>query len=210
MWSLFGRHLREQPHAEAVADAPNRADFAHGAPRRLTWAQLGGEIDRFCLLLSANGIRRDDVVVVQMPNCVEQFVAYLACARLGVIVTPVPIQYREHELGHILDVTRARAAVTFSRIGKPDAGHAAARMFAGLREAHPSLQVGCSHGAMRSMTAWSTWLRPCARHPRLRNCRHSRRPSAPPPSPPTTSSPSAGLPAPKPRPRACRAATTNG
>jgi acyl-CoA synthetase (AMP-forming)/AMP-acid ligase II len=146
MWSLFQRHLREQPDAEAVGDAPNRPDFAHGAPRRLTWAGLGDEIDRFCLLLVSSGIRRDEVVVVQLPNCVEQFVVYLACARLGVVVTPVPIQYREHELAHILDVTRARAAVTFSRIGKVDAGHASARMFAGLRRAHPSLELVLAWG----------------------------------------------------------------
>jgi hypothetical protein len=36
------------------------------------------------------------------------------------------------------------------------------------------------------------------------------RPNATPPSPPTTSSPSAGPRAPRPSPRACRAATTNG
>ncbi|VTU18600.1 class I adenylate-forming enzyme family protein [Variovorax sp. PBL-E5] len=146
MGSLFARHRRERPDDEAVVDAPNRADFAHGAPRRLTWAQLGDEVDRFALLLCAAGIRRDEVVVVQMPNGVEQFVVYLACARLGIVVTPVPIQYREHELAHILEITRAVAAVSFSRIGKPDSGHAAARMFAELRAAHPSLRVVLAWG----------------------------------------------------------------
>ena len=140
MGSLFARHRRERSDEEAVVDAPNRADFAHGAPRRLTWAQLGDEVDRLALLLHASGIVRDQVVVVQMPNCVEQFIAYLACARLGLVVTPVPAQYREHELAHIIDITGAAAALTFSRIGKPGGGHEAARMFLGLRQSHASLR----------------------------------------------------------------------
>ncbi|MGO4390384.1 class I adenylate-forming enzyme family protein [Variovorax sp. M-6] len=146
LWELFRNNLAAHPDDEAVVDAPNRADFAHGAPRRLTWSQLGDEIDRFCLVLLAEGIRRDEVLVVQLPNCIEQFVVYLACARLGIIATPVPIQYREHELTQILEITQGSAALTFSRIGKPDGGHAAARMFAGLRAAHPSLRTVLAWG----------------------------------------------------------------
>jgi len=146
MWDLFAKHRREQPDAEAVADAPNRAEFAHGTQQRLTWAQLGDQVDRFCLMLLGSGIVRDDIVVVMLPNCVEQFVVYLACARLGIVVTPVPVQYREHELGHILDTTRATAVVTFARIGKADAGHAAAQMFEALKAAHPSLKTVLAWG----------------------------------------------------------------
>ncbi len=146
LWGLFRKHLREQPGAEAVVDAPNRAEFAHGTPQRWTWEQLGEQVDRFCLLLMESGIRRDQVVVAQMPNCVEQFVVYLSCARLGIVVTPVPVQYRDHELGHILDITQAAAAVTFTRIGKPDAAHLAARMFEGLKAAHPALRTVLAWG----------------------------------------------------------------
>ena len=145
LWDLFCINLRTRFDAEAVVDAPNRADFAHGTPRRLSWAQLADEVDRFCLLLMAHNIHRDDVLVMQLPNCVEQFLVYLACARLGVIVTPVPVQYREHELAHILALTQAVAAVTFSRIGKPQGGHAASAMWLGLK---------ASHAALKSVLAW--------------------------------------------------------
>jgi len=130
LWDLFVQNLREQPDSEAVVDAPNRADFAHGAPRRLTWAQLAVEVDRFSLLLLTRGIKRDDVLVMQLPNCVEQFIVYLSCARLGIIVSPIPVQYREHELGHVLHTTKAVAMVTFARIGKTDIRHLASIMFA--------------------------------------------------------------------------------
>lgn len=141
LWDLFVKNLAEQPDAEAVVDAPNRADFAHGAPRRLSWAQLAAEVDRFCLRLIRQGIRRDDVLVMQLPNCVEQFVIYLSCARLGIIVSPVPVQYREHELGHVLHITQATAAATFSRIGKADAAHQAVQMFVGLQAGHRTLKT---------------------------------------------------------------------
>ncbi len=145
LWDLFCINLRTRPDAEAVVDAPNRAEFAHGTPRRLSWAQLAEEVDRFSLLLLAHNLRRDDVLVMQLPNCVEQFVVYLACARLGLIVTPVPVQYREHELAHILALTQAVAAVTFARIGKSQGGHAASAMWLGLK---------ASHAALNTVLAW--------------------------------------------------------
>lgn len=146
LWDLFAQHRRERPQAEAVADAPNRHEFAHGAPQRQSWQALGESIDRLSLLLLDAGLRRDEVVVVQLPNCVEQFAVYLACARLGLVVTPVPVQYRDHELGHILEVTQAAAAITFTRIGKPDGGHEAAQMFERLQAGHPGLRTVMAWG----------------------------------------------------------------
>jgi acyl-CoA synthetase (AMP-forming)/AMP-acid ligase II len=145
LWDLFCVNLHTRPDAEAVVDAPNRAEFAHGTPRRLSWSQLADEVDRFCLLLLDHKLKPNDVLVVQLPNCVEQFVVYLACARLGIIVTPVPVQYREHELAHILTLTQAVAAVTFVRIGKAQGGHAASAMWVGLK---------ASHAALRTVLAW--------------------------------------------------------
>ncbi|MFM2400360.1 MAG: hypothetical protein RL341_2517 [Pseudomonadota bacterium] len=140
LWDHFVRNVAAFGSREAVVDAPNRQDFAHGAPQRLTWQELSTAVDLFCHVLIKRQIKRDDILVVMLPNCVEQFMVYLACARLGVIVTPVPAQYREHELDHILRQTQAVAAVTFGRIGSTTHGHAAAHMFDQLRSTHASLQ----------------------------------------------------------------------
>ncbi len=140
LWDLFRQNVDKHPDAEAVVDAPNRADFAHGKPQRLTWAQLDEAVDRFSCLLLELGMQRGSVLLMQLPNCVEQFVVYMACARLGVVVTPVPVQYRENELDHILTTTRAVAVVTFARIGKPVGGHAHAEMFARMQPHHPELR----------------------------------------------------------------------
>ena len=88
MWDCFEANVGQWGGREAVVDAHNRAEFTHGAPRRLSWSQLADEVDRFCVALLSQGLRRDAVVLVQLPNCVEQFVVYLACARLGIVVTP--------------------------------------------------------------------------------------------------------------------------
>jgi acyl-CoA synthetase (AMP-forming)/AMP-acid ligase II len=146
LWDVFTKNLQERPDAEAVVDAPNRGEFAHGAPRRLCWRDLADEVDRLCLVLLEQDIRRDHIVVMMMPNCIEQFVLYLACARLGVVVTPVPVQYREHELAHILDLTNATAVFTFTHIGRPGHAHMSAAMFRGLQGRHPSLRTVLAWG----------------------------------------------------------------
>jgi acyl-CoA synthetase (AMP-forming)/AMP-acid ligase II len=146
LWDLFMLQVRQRPDAEAVVDAANRADFAHGAVQRLCWSQLADAVDRFCRALLDAGIRRDEILLMQLPNSVEQYIVYLACARLGIVITPVPVQYRENELDHILAQTQAAAVVTFARIGKPAGGHAAAAMFTQMQAGAPQLRTVLAWG----------------------------------------------------------------
>lgn len=125
----------KQPEHEAVVDASNRQELLEGESRRLTFAQLAAEADRATVALYELGLRCKDVLVVQLPNCVEQFVIYLACARLGVVISPVPVQYREHELAHILRLSGAAAALT----GEARGASATAAMFLRLRSDAPKL-----------------------------------------------------------------------
>jgi acyl-CoA synthetase (AMP-forming)/AMP-acid ligase II len=115
-------------HRVAVVDAPNREAFTDGAPRSLSWLDLEKEVTQLCRVLVQDGLTKDDIIIMQLPNCIEQFVVYMSCARLGVIVTPLPIQYRKHELKHVLSRTSAKAVITCRRIGN----HAHAAMFSAL------------------------------------------------------------------------------
>lgn len=117
IWDLFQSNKEQFPESIAVVDASNRSSFMSGEPQRLTWQQLADQVDFFTRSLLENGIKKDDVIVVQLPNCIEQYIVYLACARLGVIVSPVPAQYRKHELLQILKITDAVAVMTCHRIG---------------------------------------------------------------------------------------------
>lgn len=131
----FAEVAQRHPGREAVVDAPNRAQLTDGAPRRLRYAQLAAEVDRLAVRLWRLGLQRDDIVVVQLVNSVEQFAVYLACLRLGLIISPVPVQYREHELAQILAQTQARAIITATRVLR----HPAAAMWVELARRHAFL-----------------------------------------------------------------------
>ncbi|WP_214110003.1 class I adenylate-forming enzyme family protein [Acrocarpospora catenulata] len=88
----------ERPDALAVVDPPNKPALMGGVAKRLTWAELDAEVDRVAGVLLANGVGVDDVVAVQLPNSVELAVTLLAGVRVGAIVTPFPVQYRQYEL----------------------------------------------------------------------------------------------------------------
>lgn len=115
---VFRAGVAAHPDREAVVDAPNRPALTDGVPRRLDWRQLGDEVARMAALLRDEGCRRDDVVVVQLASTVEQAVVALALLRLGCVVSPVPVQFREPELRHVLATSGATAVVTASRIGR--------------------------------------------------------------------------------------------
>jgi len=134
---LFRRHVAAMPDAESVVDPINREAIMGGAPARLTWAQVEDRVARYIAVLHATGVSRDDVVAVQLPNVIELGLIYLACIRLGAIVTPAPVQYREHELAYILRKTDAKAVVTAARIGK----HAHAEMMLAVQAGAAALQT---------------------------------------------------------------------
>ena len=93
-------------------DPPNRAALDGASPRRLDWRSLSALVDATMVALADAGLRRDDVLVTQLPNVVEYVAVYLACARLGVVVSPVPMQFRRGELEPLCNLTRARALLT--------------------------------------------------------------------------------------------------
>lgn len=128
---LFRSAVTRAGQREAVVDPGNKEALLGLPSRRLTFAQLAHAVARCARALDDAGIRRDDILLVQLPNCVEQVVLFLACMRRGIAITPVPVQYREHELTHIFSVTRPAAVVT----GTVACGHPHAQMFLDLAKA---------------------------------------------------------------------------
>jgi acyl-CoA synthetase (AMP-forming)/AMP-acid ligase II len=133
---LFVANALEFPEREAVVDPPNREQLTGGVARRLTWGALALEVERVTAILHGLGLRKDMIIAVQLINSVEQYIVYLASLRLGLIVMPIAVQFREHELRHVLALTRAQAVVTATRIGK----HAPAHMWAELASSNSHLQ----------------------------------------------------------------------
>ncbi|MBC9227479.1 AMP-binding protein [Aeromicrobium sp. 636] len=126
-WSaLVARAVTATPDAVAVADPINRAAVMSGEPRTLTWTQLDAEVRRIAAALYGLGVRRGDVVGVQLPNVVELPLTLLAVARLGAITCPFPIQYRSHELVRMCELAGVEVFVsTTSALGRDLAADAA-------------------------------------------------------------------------------------
>lgn len=114
---LFLEHLHARPDQLALTDPPNRAELIGGEPGRYTFAELGTRVDRLAAALLAAGIVRDDVIMVQLPNIAELVMVYLAAARIGALVSPLPVQYRTHELKYTAELTQPKAFITAETFG---------------------------------------------------------------------------------------------
>lgn len=109
---LFRDTVEEAGESEALVDPPNRGELIGGPQRRYTFAELDALVDGLAARLLELGLGKDDVLATQLPNTAEAVVAFLACARLGIVFCPTPMQFREHELGYILGRARAKAFMT--------------------------------------------------------------------------------------------------
>jgi non-ribosomal peptide synthetase component E (peptide arylation enzyme) len=77
---LFAANAARVPARLAVVDPPNRVALDGREPRRLDYRALSEEVDATVLALAGAGLRRDDVLVTQLPNVVEYVAVYLAAA----------------------------------------------------------------------------------------------------------------------------------
>ncbi len=107
-----------------------------GKAERLTYAELKQSSDRLAGGLLEIGLGKDDVLMVQLPNVVELVVVYLAAARIGAIVSPLPVQYRKHELRQVMGLAEPRVFVTTSNF----AGFDFVQMVGEIRAEFPSLE----------------------------------------------------------------------
>ncbi|MGW8765419.1 (2,3-dihydroxybenzoyl)adenylate synthase [Streptomyces sp. NPDC055815] len=120
----------------AAAAHPDRCAVVDGA-HRLTYGELAVAVDTAASRLRGIGIGRGDHVLVQLPNGLEHVVTTLALIRLGAPPVVALPALREHELEHVLSVTRPVAMAVPRRSRRFD--HLA--MAERLRERHPDLRT---------------------------------------------------------------------
>jgi acyl-CoA synthetase (AMP-forming)/AMP-acid ligase II len=109
---LFDKNVKATPNAFALIDPPNRADLVGSDPHRYIYAELKTKVDNLATGLLNAGLRHDDVIMVQLPNIAELVITYLAAARIGAIVSPLPVQYRTHELRQTMAIVQPKAFIT--------------------------------------------------------------------------------------------------
>lgn len=108
------------PDAEAVADPYNRPALIGGEAKRLTYSQIVRCMDRLAIHFERLGIKKDDVVLVQLPNVVDALLAYFAIARIGGISSPLAMAARDREMEHAIRMTDAVGIVTVKEFGGYD------------------------------------------------------------------------------------------
>jgi AMP-binding enzyme len=115
---LFRRAAARRPGAIALADAPNRTQFADGAPLRLSYAEADRMISAIAGRLRRMGLPTDSIVGIQMPNIVENVLTILGVLRAGLIAAPLPLLWRRADAVTALARVGAKALIASRRAGK--------------------------------------------------------------------------------------------
>lgn len=108
---LFALSLTGRASASALV-----YDKADGQLATLPFGELEARSNRVAHWLVERGFTRGDRLGFFMPNCVEFIDLFLACVKLGVIVVPINVLYREREITHILGDAEPKAVVTTTEL----------------------------------------------------------------------------------------------
>jgi malonyl-CoA/methylmalonyl-CoA synthetase len=109
--ALFDRSLRDRSSRIGLEYGD-----ADGVLRTLTFGEIDARASRMANELAARGIERGDRLCVHLANRIEFIDLFLASARLGVVLVPINILYRERELRHIVTDAEPKAVVVEPRV----------------------------------------------------------------------------------------------
>lgn len=87
-------------------------NMADGTAAMLTFGDIDTRSNAIAHVLADRGLVRGDRLGFYLPNCVEFIDLFLACVKLGVIVVPINVLYREREITHIISDAEPKAVVT--------------------------------------------------------------------------------------------------
>jgi malonyl-CoA/methylmalonyl-CoA synthetase len=93
----------------------DKVALEHDAPsgvRSLTFGELDARANRMAHALAERGLSRGDRLGVHLANRVEFIDLFLACVRMGVIIVPMNVLYREREIAHMVADAEPKLAVT--------------------------------------------------------------------------------------------------
>ncbi len=110
----FKHHARSMPERTAMVDPLNKEALLGTAPERVSYTDFDRAVEATASALHAEGIDKDDIVLVQLPNCWELAMLYLAVARAGGVISPMPMQWRAKEVTYVAELTQAKAMITIN------------------------------------------------------------------------------------------------
>ena len=98
---ILDKAVRTVPDKEAIVDEE----------RRVTYKELALKVDRMALKLLELGIKKDDIVTVQLPNWAEFVYLFFGLNRIGAIGLMALPQHRRREMYHLLELSGSVAWV---------------------------------------------------------------------------------------------------
>ncbi|MFD1694296.1 AMP-binding protein [Roseibium aestuarii] len=113
---LFKRTAEAAPDRLALVDAPDRAEWTGGKGRQLTYAQADREIEQLAGFFRAIGLAADHVIGLQAPNTVDTVIAFLAALRADLVITPLPLHWRQKNVLAALNSIGAKGFVAADRV----------------------------------------------------------------------------------------------
>ena len=124
---ILGPRARATPDREALVDGR----------RRITYGGLWREVRRFAEFLRRQGIRRGDVVTLQLPNRIEFPVVFFSLELIGAVANKISADFRALEVEYILRFSKSKAYVGVSEFK----GFDYLAMIGGLRARLPDLSL---------------------------------------------------------------------
>ena len=83
---------------------------------QMTYDEVGHYVDILATALFHLGLHQGDVIALLMPNCPQYVISYLACVKVGIIVTAINPTLRENEILHHLKVTNPTAIISIDAL----------------------------------------------------------------------------------------------
>ena len=116
----FRENCWAHPQRRAIVDPPNRAELAGTQAVSVTYAELDRAVQAMAFDLVERGLCKGDIVVAQLPNVWELGMLYLAVARAGGVLTALPLQWRQRDVGYVAELTEARFYIGAERYRELD------------------------------------------------------------------------------------------
>lgn len=107
-WKSIG-HLLE----EAAREHANKTLFIF-EDDKMTFAEANSQVNRVANALKSLGVKKEEKVSIMLPNSLEFPLTWLALGKLGAVMVPTNIHYKQHDLAYILNNSEASSIVIHS------------------------------------------------------------------------------------------------
>ena len=101
MPSESNKNLRFLLEERARAFAGKTFLFSESDGRTWTYSEFDRAVNRTANLLLKNGIAKNDVVSLLLPNSAEYILAYFACFKIGAVAGPINSLLKSDEIEYV-------------------------------------------------------------------------------------------------------------